>query len=131
MHAKALAYDEEGGTFEATTRAALPREPDLGFYVDCGVGVLGMYASPAGPVLFRDALRVPLDGDTRLEVTKGRRRNTFTAWRGGEELLAVSYAPPTDVGIDVWSDEALVDFYVWLANSFPTERFLRFYTTAA
>ncbi len=130
VHARALAYDPATGAAEGISREQMPRE-DLGFYVDCGVGVLGIYASSDGPVLFRDAQRIPLEDGVRLEITRGRRRNTFTVSRGDDELLTISYAPPGDVGTHAYADEDMVDFYAWLAASFPSERFNRFYTRAA
>ena len=82
-------------------------------------------------MLFRDDERIPLRSGVRLEVSPGRRRSTFTVSDAGTERLAISYAPPTDAGTSNWSDEEMVDFYVWLAANFPSERFNRYYTSAA
>lgn len=101
-----------------------------GFYINSGHDVVGVYASPDGPIFFVNRDRYPMtDTAFGVEHHPGAKEHRFTARRGGAPVFDVAYPPRTDWGHDNWSaDEESADWFLWLAGSAKQAQFYRYYT---
>ncbi len=128
VYARILALDTEaGGRIEAYDREALGDfVQHRGFWVDLHGWVIGVFASPEGPILFRDDdVRIPLN-EAALEWSEGRLRNRFTA-RWGEHEVDLSYPKAEVLGAHAWDDEEMNDFFMWLYNGMTAGKLREFY----
>jgi hypothetical protein len=121
--ATVLRYDPSTGACEEVLRRDLPQNvrEHRGFYIRAQDVFVGIYASPSGPVLFRDGERFPLRGSgIRLERNSlGRGRYAFVMRDEGRIRFTIRYgehliSPP----VDCWSAELEDrDFFVWLVRA--------------
>lgn len=129
-----LRYDADSGVFDET-RVELNVERQstaFGFFADSTCGVCGVYASPAGPVLFHGARRFRLaDAETKIELAQGAEENRFRLMQRGVIAAECTYKRPSssEWGFDNWSaDEDSADFFLWLSHQVGTEDFVRRFT---
>ena len=136
--ARALLYDPHTGTYQELMQQQIPAvlRKGLGFYVNVVDTVVGVYATPNGPVCFHNQQRYPLvlgEWDATVtsadeyDITQGR--NTFTLVHEGQQAFTLFYDAPLHRYYDAWSatDED-VDFFLWLKGSVSDQRFHSFYT---
>jgi hypothetical protein len=101
-----------------------------GFYITIEGHVVGVFASPLGPIFFHDKARVPM-ADPAVSVTwlRGEREHRFALQYAGQDRFVIAYPPRTDWGYDVWSaDEDSADFLLWLYTSTTEDRFIPWFT---
>lgn len=127
----ALEYDPQTGKRMEIARELVTAPFARGFYVRAGGDLVGVYASPAGPVFFVNGERYEMkDPAFGVEHHRGEREHQFTARCGGELIYELQYPPRTDWGYDNWSaDEESADWFLWLAGSVAEAQFYRYYTT--
>jgi hypothetical protein len=128
-----LEYDDAGGTHHERPVVEVPKELSRGFYVNAGPDVVGVFASPRGPVFFVNDQRYPMHDPTfAVELHPGEKENLFIARHDSDPVFLVRYPRHTNWGYDNWSaEEDSADWYLWLRNQAATERFHAFYTTAS
>jgi hypothetical protein len=122
--------------YDSATGKALEIAKDLagatsrGYYVNSGHDVVGVYASPDGPIFFVNRDRYPMKEPTfSVEHRHGIQEHRFTARCGGAPVLDALYPPRTDWGYDNWTaDEEAADWFLWLAGSVKQAQFYRYYT---
>jgi hypothetical protein len=128
-----LAYDPGTGQGEEIARNAAGAPVARGFYVNAGHDLVGVHASPAGPVFFVNLDRYSMtDPSFSVELHPGAQDHHFIARRGGKPVYEVRYPRRTDWGYDNWSaDEESADWFLWLARSAAEAQFYRFFTAPA
>lgn len=131
---RVLRYDAQTGLFDEFSREQLADGTAMafGFFADSQCGLWGVYASPAGPMLFHGTRRFPLmESSTSIELAPGKEENRFGLRQGGLLRAECKYKRPaaSEWGFDSWSgDEESADFFLWLRNQVETDDFFRRYT---
>lgn len=131
VHALILEYVPETGKFREIPRQALPRgqSEGRGFYVSVNGAVIGIYASSKGPVCFRNEARFLLsDKGCQVELIEGAEENQFFLRWKGKERISVRYPRVKFKDYDAWSDEEMLDFFLWLSRSVSKDQFFKYYT---
>lgn len=125
-----LEYDPETGKGVEIARDLAGAPVARGFYVSVGHDLVGVHASPAGPVFFVNGDRYPMkDPSFSVELRQEEQEHHVTAWSGGRAVYEVRYPRRTDWGYDNWSaDEESADWFLWLTSSSAEEQFYRFFT---
>lgn len=102
-------------------RSELPEEIKTwrGFYKDIDIGVIGLFASSIGPILFINQDMYPLiEGDYDIEwVKKGKdlTRREFTFYYKGEEIYRIEYDEVECLYTNPYEiDEQVRDFFCWV-----------------
>ena len=135
---RVLLYDPNTGIYQEHIYDMLPSERKIGpgFYVHVDREVVGVYATPDGPVCFHNQQRyqlvlgkwdVTVTSADEYDIIKGC--NTFTLVHEGQQAFTLSYDAPLHRYYDVWSatDED-VDFFLWLKGCVNDQQFHRVYT---
>lgn len=130
---RVLVYDAVTGDYREVLRTQKPARARqwTGFYVIVGQEAVGIFATAAGPVFFRNETRTRLPaGRTRARVARGTGTgtNTFHLSVDDREIAAIEYTPPPS-GFDPYSDddEGMADFFVWLADGLEKGGLFRAY----
>jgi hypothetical protein len=132
VHARVLAYDPTSGAAEELPRDHLPStsRERVGFYVNAGDHVVGVYASPDGPMVFHDADRYRL-AESAVSLRSDDRHGDFSLSQGDVVRFEVHYPRTSGRSYDNWSsDEELIDFYQWLARASSRLHFYKHFTKA-
>ncbi|MBM4375538.1 MAG: hypothetical protein FJ095_10670 [Deltaproteobacteria bacterium] len=127
IHDRVLAYHPADGDFREHERQSLPASTRLwtGFYLTLSGHAVGTYSTAHGPVYFMDAARSWLpQGRTQASVMRSVQPgfNRFELTVEGREVARFDYTAPTFGAnpFDPYEDEAMVDFFVWLAGCIST-----------
>ncbi|HEX2689542.1 MAG TPA: hypothetical protein VHN14_23135 [Kofleriaceae bacterium] len=125
-----LEYDPATGKAIEVARDLARGATARGFYVAQGHDLIGVFASPAGPVFFVNRDRYPMKDPTfGVEHQRGDREHRFIARRGGAPVYELRYPRRTDFGQDNWTaDEESADWFLWLAGSAAEPQFYSYYT---
>lgn len=122
LYDRLLVLDPVTGDYREVQRSRKPASAHLwtGFYVVVGQEAIGVFATAAGPVFFRNEARTRLlRGETKASVdrTPGTAQRVFHLTVGGREIARVAYSAPP-AGVDPYSDddETMSDFFAWLAD---------------
>lgn len=132
LHKSICEYDPNTGRYQEHLRASLP---DLnltrGYYVNVQDVLVGVYASPTGPVLFRNSVQYPMiSGQCSCKVMEGKRMNVFIFAEQGETRFMVEYPRVLFIDFDPWSSEEMLELFHWITNRHHEQRFYDFYTLA-
>ena len=102
-----------------------------GFYINLNGNLIGIAATPDGPLLFTSRGAFLLEeGDYLFKLTRNRLNNTFSfCWRGCTRLEQ-HYTRALSDERKGWSDDRLVDFFAWLTVVGKRKNFHSFYTTS-
>jgi hypothetical protein len=125
-----LEYAPETGEGVEIARDTASPPAARGFYVSVGHDLVGVYASPAGPVFFVNRDRYSMnDSSFGVELHRGEQAHHFVARCGGKLIYEVRYPRHTNWGHDSWStDEESADWFMWLTSSSDGPQFYRFLT---
>lgn len=116
---RVLEYDEAVGTYRERRKAEVTKELSRGFYVNAGKDLVGVFASPRGPVFFVNDKRYPMHDPTfAVELHPGEKENEFIARHDSDPVFLFRYPRHTNWGYDNWStEEESADWYLWLTNT--------------
>jgi hypothetical protein len=122
-------YDPDTGMHKERLRDEInDNELTTGYYVNINNSVFGVFATSKGPVVFRDDSQFLLEqGKYHMDVVDKMSKRIFQLTIDGTEEVEVEYEKPKYVNYDAWSDEELVDFFVWLSQKNP-KNFHEYYT---
>ena len=117
-----LVYDPVTGDYREIYRAQKPQSAHLwtGFYVVVGQEAIGVFATAAGPVFFRNEARTRLElGATTAtsERAAGTDKRRFRLSVAGRDIADLAYPAPRPAA-DPYADddETMTDFFAWLAD---------------
>lgn len=137
VHAEVLAYDADSGCSRPVTRLEaerLRRPLTVGMYTREGACVFGVYATPDGPVFFRNSERIAVTfGRTRalVEFDPTTDMHHFVLLIDAQPVMSVCYRGRDGVGANPYDTEpADVDLFAALARAFEQPRFFETYTRA-
>jgi len=101
-----------------------------GYYVKNKGDIIGIFSSKNGPVIFKNNEQYLIEpGKTKMELSESMNgTSVFRLIINGLEVLTVTYEKSKFVNFDVWSDDEMVDFYLWLTNQQNEQKFYNFYT---
>lgn len=98
-------------------------------YVRFPQGFIGVYSSPAGPVLFvNNSKHVFSDWSWNVSVQKGDGFNTFSLIGLTADPLVFDYPEVELCPMDPWSEEVFDNFFLWLANKRHDREFMDMWT---
>lgn len=104
-----------------------------GFYVSVEGQLIGVYATPGGPVCFWNEERYPMS-DPRFGLVheaEGAEHVLRLLW-DGRERHRIRYPRRSAWGYDNWSEEEeSADFLLWLSRQLGSPQFYQFNTTPA
>lgn len=137
VHAEVLAYDADNGCGCTVTRVEverLQRPLTVGMYTREGSCVFGVYATPDGPVFFRDSERIAVTfGRTKalVEFDSTTHMHHFVLLIDAQPVMSVRYRGRDGVGTNPYDTEpADVDLFAALARALEQPRFFETYTKA-
>ena len=101
-----------------------------GYYVKNKSDLIGMFSSEKGPIVFRNHEQYLLEpGKCKMELYESTMDvKVFRLVISGVEVFKVEYEKAKYVNFDPWSDEEMVDFYLWLTNGQDEQTFYDFFT---
>lgn len=119
------------GKFEEKSRNEIGNVEFIkGYYVKNKNDIIGLFSSKTGPIIFRNSKQYLLKpGKCKMEISE--QIDDIMIFRlviNGVEAFSVEYEKPKFVNFDPWSDEEMVDFYLWLTNGQSEENFYNFFT---
>lgn len=126
-----LAYNPKSGNhIEFINKSSVQSDTWIGSYVRSADGtIVGIYASPHGPMLFYGKERFDLALKVhRATVNDIGDLRKFTLYNHEKPVLSILYNPPKYYDYDCWSDEATVDFFLSTKQALESEHFFDFYT---
>jgi len=124
-----LDYSPNNGSFNELKRSALPANATLwrGYYVNVRDHVYGYYATIDGPVFFHNEKRYLLaDQKYTAKVKIGTDENEFMLEYSNYLCVKVKYPPIKYKNYDNWSDDLMVDFFLWIADALSDHRRAKF-----
>ncbi|MEL7636061.1 MULTISPECIES: hypothetical protein [Sporomusa] len=99
-----------------------------GYYVKVNDSVFGVFATSKGPVLFRNDSQFLLEqGKYHVNVIERLGKRIFCLAIDGKGIFETEYEKPKYVNYDAWSDEKVVDFFLWLSQK-DQNKFHDYYT---
>lgn len=129
VHKHILKYFPDSGQFEQVARSELEVQEARGFYVNVGSDFVGVYASHQGPTCFYNDRRFLLSDEAcEVKLTTGKDKNHFALFWNGVEQFSVHYPQVKMTNFGAWTDEEMLDFFLWLAHSVSQEHFYTYYT---
>ncbi|MCC7119600.1 MAG: hypothetical protein IT310_13830 [Anaerolineales bacterium] len=133
IHALILEYQPGVGPVDQVAREYIPMsaEIDRGFYVEVNEIFIGVFASKKGPVFFYDTREFFLaDAKYKVKVERQAGEYIFTLKYNEKVCVNLKYPPVKYKNYDNWSDEDMVDFFLWLEKSLNLhrERFVKYRT---
>lgn len=124
-----LKYSPNNGAFEELRRSTLPPGIALwrGYYVTVNDNVYGYYATIEGPVFFHNKKRYLLTNPKyTAEVKIDSDENEFILKYDGKPYVNVKYPPVKYKYYDNWSDDLMVDFFLWITDALSDHRRAKF-----
>lgn len=134
IHAEMLEYDVEDGSFRLLARTdveqrGLPRT--MGMYTKEEEHVFGVYATPDGPVFFRDSERIAGSfGRTQALVELDSQTNIhrFALFMDGQPAISTHYRDRGGIGANPYDTEREdVDMFAALAKATERPQFFENY----
>jgi hypothetical protein len=126
LYDRLLVLDPVTGDYREVYRHQKPASALLwtGFYVVVGEEAIGVFATAAGPIFFRNEARTRLTrGNTKasIEKTPGDDTRTFHLEVDGQQIARIPYpAPPAAVDPYADDDDTMPDFFAWLTRCLAT-----------
>lgn len=122
-------YNPTTGVYKERLRDEISNnELTTGYYVKVNDSIFGVFATTKGPVLFRNDSQILLEqGRYHISVDEKLDKRRFCLAINGQKKFEVEYEKPKYVNYDAWSDEEMVDFFLWLSQK-DQKRFHEYYT---
>lgn len=106
-----LRYDASSGEHQLITRkeaAASALQENVGAFVEEAGHVLGIYASPQGPVLFHDSDRVLFNASTiqvKVDLDASTNINRYSVTENGKFIFGTYYKDRSGIGVNPYDQE--------------------------
>lgn len=122
-------YNPTTGRYNERLRDEISnKELTTGYYVKVNDLMFGVFATTKGPVLFKNDSQFLLEqGKYRMQVDKKLDKNIFCLTINEKQEFQVEYEKPKHINYDAWSDEEMVDFFLWLSQK-NQKKFHEYYT---
>jgi hypothetical protein len=124
-----LRYNTETGRYVIREERPIPSYS--GFFEYCNDGVVGVYASEDGPILFHNERQYKMTEQTfEMRVVsddEGNWDGVFHCSSEGKELFVVKYNRGPDLSLFLFSYEEC-DFFKWLKERNESPNFRSWYT---
>lgn len=102
-----------------------------GYYINQKGQLLGIVATPKGPLLFCNGDNYLLKDNFKFHLLQNGKENTFLFTWEGEIKLRIVYPRVLYRKDDHWVDDMNQDFFTWLVAAVKRKKFYSFYTLNA